>query len=86
MADINGLNIMRPRYYTDDFFPISTRETVCILLVIFFVPIWWPLLVIYLVLTAIRWVAARAWDCLRNEVGLLLHYSQPRHKMSRRVF
>jgi hypothetical protein len=77
---------MRPHYYTDEFFPISTRETVCVLLVVLFVPVWWPLLVTYLVLRAIWWVAAWAWDHVRNEVDLLRHCSQPRHKLSRRIF
>jgi hypothetical protein len=86
MAAVKGLNTVKPRYYTDEFFPVSTRETVCVLLVVFSAPIWWPLLVTYLVLRAIWWVATWAWDCLRNEVDLLRYYPQPRHKMSRRFF
>jgi hypothetical protein len=77
---------MKPRYYADESFPVSTRETVCVLLIVCFVPVWWPLLVTYLLLRAIWWVAAWAWDCLRDEVDLLLRSPLPRHKMSRRLF
>ncbi len=77
---------MEPRYYTDEFVSVSTRETFCILLVVLLLPIWWPLLVAYLLLRAIGWVAARAWGWLRNEMDSLRYYPQPRYKMSRRMF
>jgi hypothetical protein len=80
------LNIIKPRYYTDEFVSVSPRDTFCAFLIVIFLPVWWPFLVTYLVLRAIGWVAAWARDWLWKQKDLLWYGPQLGQKMWRRMF